>query len=493
MKSFHSFITEKKRNPGRPGGPGPSEAERAEAKGNTSKPNANPRRSSGPGARFRGPGSGLSVDDILRAARPKGSSAAIGPENAGVYFGSDKEAIEKAIELEKSARKGLEGAAEVDQSDAAAARQSGRTRRGKPVYDEPLVGRQRPRSRLERGFTIPTPGKPATRIPGGTGTYSGSLAKGTLKFSGDAKYRQELEKLGTKLADKVKRTSTSTTTATPTRVTSGDIDLGKVQSKSIKTSVPKVNVTTSQNIDLGKVATPAPKPSPTAIKVTNRASVDLPSTYRPKLRSGPQVKVSVPASLPKAAPVTRVAPQPAVAKPTTSNVKVKPQAPSNVRIKAQPKSVAGAAADDVMKQMGSHMRKGARIASRTAGAAGALYDIGSEFATLKKMGASNVKAATGSVVRAAGGALGGAIGAGLGAPAGPVGSIPGAIAGYTVGADTASRLFDRIAGAPDEKTTPEKIKKNTARLANDAKKTFGQFTSGLGKAYTGFVRPEYRR
>ena len=130
---------------------------------------------------------------------------------------------------------------------------------------------------------------------------------------------------------------------------------------------------------------------------------------------------------------------------------------------------------------------------RTAGAAGALYDIGSEFATLKKMGASNVKAATGSVVRAAGGALGGAIGAGLGAPAGPVGSIPGAIAGYTVGADTASRLFDRIAGAPDEKTTPEKIKKNTARLANDAKKTFGQFTSGLGKAYTGFVRPEYRR
>ena len=37
MKSFHSFITEKKRNrnPGRPGGPGPSEAERAAAKGNT--------------------------------------------------------------------------------------------------------------------------------------------------------------------------------------------------------------------------------------------------------------------------------------------------------------------------------------------------------------------------------------------------------------------------------------------------------------------------
>ena len=492
MKSFNSFITERRRNPGRPGSQEPSETERSRSKGNISKPTANPRRSSGPGARFRGPGSGLSVDDILNAARPKGAAAAVGPEDAGVYIGSDKEAIKKAIEAEKSARTGLVGGAEVDASDAAAARKKGRDLTGGRVKGDRQVGRQRPRSRLERGFTIPTPGKPATRIPGGTGTYSGSLAKGTLKFSGDAKYRQELEKLGIKLGDRVKRTSTSTTTATPTRVTSGDIDLGKVQSKSIKTSVPKVNVTTPQNIDLGKVATPAPKPSPTAISVTNRASVDLPSTYRPKLRSGPQVKVSVPASLPKATPVSRVAPQPAVAKSTTSNVKVKPQAPSNVRIKAQPKSVAGAA-DDVMKQMGSHMRKGARIASRTAGAAGALYDIGSEFATLKKMGASNVKAATGSVVRAAGGALGGAIGAGLGAPAGPVGSIPGAIAGYTVGADTASRLFDRIAGAPDEKTNPEKIKRNTARLANDAKKTFGQFTSGLGKAYTGFVRPEYRR
>ena len=476
MKSFYSFITERRRNPGRPGPSGPSETERAKSKAKTSRPTVNPRKP-------------LTIDQILRAGRPEGAAAAVGADEAGVYIGSDKEAIKQAIDQE---RVGQQATHPVDKAEA---KKRGKELTGGRVKGDRLVGRQRPRSRLERGFTIPTPGKPATRIPGGTGTYSGSLAKGTLKFSGDAKYRQELEKLGTKLGDKVKRTSTSTTTATPTRVTSGDIDLGKVQSKSIKTSVPKVNVTTSQNIDLGKVATPAPKPSPTAIKVTNRASVNLPSTYRPKLRSGPQVKVSVPASLPKAAPVTRVAPQPAVAKPTTSNVKVKPQAPSNVRIKAQPKSVAGAAgaADDVMRQMGSHMRKGARIVSRTAGAAGALYDIGSEFATLKKMGASNVKAATGSVVRAAGGALGGAIGAGLGAPAGPVGSIPGAIAGYTVGADTASRLFDRIAGAPDEKTTPEKIKRNTARLGSDAKKTFGQFTSGLGKAYTGFVRPEYRR
>lgn len=489
MKSFHSFITERRaKNFRTKGGEGGTQS--------TSNPPVNRRESR---ANMQDP------NRSQRGGRPnpvRGRRTPVNiPSKSGdlfTNFAADanvppEEQFQRLLDkAAKDARDERVGQQATHPVDAETSRESGRRRTGGRVKGDRLVGAQRPRSRFERGFTIPTPGKPATRIPGGTGTYSGSLAKGTLKFSGDAKYRQELEKLGIKLGDKVKRTSTSTTTTTPTRVTSGDIDLGKVQSKSIKTSVPKVNVTTSQNIDLGKVATPAPKPSPTAIKVTNRASVDLPTTYRPKLRSGSQVKVSVPASVPKAAPVTRVAPQPAVAKPTTSNVKFKPQAPSNVRIKDQPKSVAGAA-DDVMKQMGSHMRKGARIASRTAGAAGALYDIGSEFATLKKMGASNVKAATGSVVRAAGGALGGAIGAGLGAPAGPVGSIPGAIAGYTVGADTASRLFDRIAGAPDEKTTPEKIKKNTARLANDAKKTFSQFTSGLGKAYTGFVRPEYRR
>ena len=491
MKSFHSFITERRaKNFGTKGGEGGTQStsntpyNRRESRANMQDPNRSQRgRRPNP---VRGRRTPVNI--------PSKSGELITNFKADANVPPEEQfqrLLDKATKDASGERVGQQATHPVDRG---AAQQSGREKTGGTVKGDRPVGAQKPRSRFVKGqgFTIPTPGKPATRIPGGTGTYSGSLAKGTLKFSGDAKYRQELEKLGTKVADKVKRTSTSTTTATPTRVTSGDIDLGKVQSKSIKTSVPKVNVTTSQNIDLGKVATPAPKPSPTAIKVTNRASVDLPTTYRPKLRSGSQVKVSVPASVPKAAPVTRVAPQPAVAKPTTSNVKVKPQAPSNVRIKAQPKSVAGAA-DDVMKQMGSHMRKGARIASRTAGAAGAIYDIGSEFATLKKMGASNVKAATGSVVRAAGGALGGAIGAGLGAPAGPVGSIPGAIAGYTVGADTASRLFDRIAGAPDEKTTPEKIKRNTARLANDAKKTFGQFTSGLGKAYTGFVRPEYRR
>ena len=71
MKSFHSFITERRRNPGRPGGPGPSEAERVEAKGNTSKGSVNPSRT----PRFRGRARNFSIDDILRDAR-RGAAAA---------------------------------------------------------------------------------------------------------------------------------------------------------------------------------------------------------------------------------------------------------------------------------------------------------------------------------------------------------------------------------------------------------------------------------
>ena len=70
---------------------------------NTSKPDANPRRSSGPGFRFRGPGSGLSVDDILKAARPEGAAAAQ-VQMAGVYIGSDKDAIKQAIDQERVSR-----------------------------------------------------------------------------------------------------------------------------------------------------------------------------------------------------------------------------------------------------------------------------------------------------------------------------------------------------------------------------------------------------
>ena len=91
MKSFYSFITERKRNPGRPGSQGPSETERAKSKAKTSRPTVNPRKP-------------LTIDQILRAGRPEGAAAAVGADEAGVYIGSDKDAIKKAIDQERVSR-----------------------------------------------------------------------------------------------------------------------------------------------------------------------------------------------------------------------------------------------------------------------------------------------------------------------------------------------------------------------------------------------------
>ena len=262
MKSFYSFITERKRNPGRPGSQGPSETERAKSKAKTSRPTVNPRKP-------------LTIDQILRAGRPEGAAAAVGADEAGVYIGSDKDAIKKAIDQERVSRgfgiskdDAARYAGKPDTAQQAKVADDLRSKSASPTVrraasniigggsgsaGEELVGGETAKSGTGGSYRQRRPSEVKASAVSQGRKYSGSLAKGTLKFPGDAKYRQELEKLGIKLGDKVKRTSTSTTTATPTRVTSGDIDLGKVQSKSIKTSVPKVNVTTSQNIDLGRL------------------------------------------------------------------------------------------------------------------------------------------------------------------------------------------------------------------------------------------------
>ena len=104
--------------------------------------------------------------------------------------------LDKATKDASSERVGQQATHPVD---AETTRQSGRERTGGRVKGDRPVGAQKPRSRFVKGqgYTIPTKGKPATRIPGGTGTSSGSLSKGTLKFSGDAKYRRLLRRLTT--------------------------------------------------------------------------------------------------------------------------------------------------------------------------------------------------------------------------------------------------------------------------------------------------------
>tara|TARA_R100000805_G_C3623023_1_gene128545 strand:- start:2244 stop:3623 length:1380 start_codon:yes stop_codon:yes gene_type:complete len=431
MKSFHSFITEKKRNrnPGRPGGPGPSEAERAAAKGNTSKPNANPRRFSGPGARFRGPGSGLSVDDILTAVRPKGAAAAVGPEDAGVYIGSDKDAIKQAIDQERVGKQATHPV------DAETTRQSGREKTGGRVKGDRPVGAQKPRSRFVKGqgYTIPTKGKRATRVPGGTGTSSGSFSKGTLKFSGDAKYRRLLRRL--------------TTDVKPLPSGTGVRKEFKPEIKTEPTSKPRV----VRGADT--LAKPPKPPKPT--------------TYR-NLGIGPETAgrslniKGVRASNPVRAPRPQRYSNLGLGQERAGQRVV--NRPVEIRVKSQPKTqlpkppTSTSVADKVVQQMQDAAKKKSTARLKTLGRigkglgmVGAGLEAQGEYMRRKEdLGQDTTTAAKGAAARTGGGAAGafagGKLGAKLGSVLGPkgalVGGAAGSIYGYMVGADQATQAFD---------------------------------------------------
>ena len=108
--------------------------------------------------------------------------------------------LDKATKDASGERVGRQATHPVDAADA---RKSGKEKTGGRVKGDRPVGAQKPRSRFVKGqgYTIPTKGKPATRIPGGTGTKTGSLSKGTLKFSGDAEYKRLQGTKGVSQAD----------------------------------------------------------------------------------------------------------------------------------------------------------------------------------------------------------------------------------------------------------------------------------------------------
>ena len=446
MKSFHSFITEKKRNPGRPGGPGPSEVERAEAKGNTSKPSSNPRRSSGPGARFRGPGSGLSVDDILRAARPKGAAAAVGPEDAGVYIGSDKEAIKQAIDQERVGKQATHPV------DAETTRQSGREKTGGRVKGDRPVGAQKPRSRFVKGqgYTIPTKGRPATRILGGTGTKTGSLSKGTLTFSGDAKYRRLLRRL--------------TTDVKPLPSGTGVKKEFKPEIKTEPTSKPRVV----------KSADTLPKPP----------KPPKPTTYR-NLGIGPEtagrslnikgVRASAPVRAPRPQRYSNLglgqerAGQRVVNRPVEITIgnkrRLTSTGPQNIQFVGgerrglKPPTSSTAVADKVVQQMQDAAKKKSAARLKTLGRVGkglgmvgAGLEAQGEYMRRKDLGQDTATAVKGAATRTGGGSagafVGGKLGAKIGSVLGPkgalVGGAAGSIYGYMVGADKATQAFDNF-------------------------------------------------
>jgi len=105
----------------------------------------------------------------------------------------------------KGDRVGQQATHPVDASDA---RKSGADKRGGPAPNERQIGAQKPRSRFVKGqgYTIPTQGKPATRIPGASGGKpTGSLGAGTLSFPGDRSGAYDAAKV------KVKDTPASST------------------------------------------------------------------------------------------------------------------------------------------------------------------------------------------------------------------------------------------------------------------------------------------
>ena len=430
MKSFHSFITEKKRNR-RPGGPGPSEAERAEAKGNTSKPRSNPRRFSGPGARFRGPGSGLSVDDILRAARPKGAAAAVGPEDAGVYIGSDKEAIKQAIDQERVGKQATHPV------DAETTRQSGREKTGGRVKGDRPVGAQKPRSRFVKGqgYTIPTKGRPATRILGGTGTKTGSLSKGTLKFSGDAKYRRLLRRL--------------TTDVKPLPSGTGVRKEFKPEIKTEPTSKPRVV----------KSADTLPKP-PKPPKPTTYRNLGIgPETAGRSLDiKGVRASAPVRARRPQRYSNLGLGQERAGQRVVNRRVKIRVKPPTELL--KPPGTSSTAVADKVVQQMQDAAKKKSAARLKTLGRVGkglglvgAGLEAQGEYMRRKEdLGQDTTTAAKGAAARAGGGAAGafagGKLGAKLGSVLGPkgalVGGAAGSIYGYMVGADQATQAFDNV-------------------------------------------------
>ena len=431
MKSFHSFITERKaKNFGTKGGEGGTQStsntpfNRRESRANMQDPNRSQR--GGRPNPVRGRKTPVSIptksgDLITNFA----ADANVPPEE------QFQRLLDKATKDASGERVGQQATHPVD---AEASRESGRKRTGGRVKGDRPVGAQKPRSRFVKGqgYTIPTPGKPATRIPGGTGTSSGSLSKGTLKFSGDAKYRRLLRRL--------------TTDVKPLPSGTGVRKEIKPEIKTEPTSKPRVV----------KSADTLPKPP----------KPPKPTTYR-NLGIGPEtagrslnikgVRASAPVRAPRPQRYSNLglgqerAGQRVVNNPVEIRVKPPTQLP-------KPPTSSTTVADKVVQQMQDAAKKKSTTRLKTLGRVGkglgmvgAGLEAQGEYMRRKEdLGQDTETAVKGAAARTGGGSagafVGGKLGAKLGSVLGPkgalVGGAAGSIYGYMVGADKATQAFD---------------------------------------------------
>ena len=321
--------------------------------------------------------------------------------------------------------------------DAEATRQSGREKTGGRVKGDRPVGAQKPRSRFVKGqgYTIPTKGKPATRIPGGTGTSSGSLSKGTLKFSGDAKYRRLLRRL--------------TTDVKPLPSGTGVRKEFKPEIKTEPTSKPRVV----------KGADTLPKP-PKPPKPTTYRNLGLGPETAGRSLNVQRVRASNPVRAPRSQRYSNLGLGQERAGQRVVNRRVKIRLKPPTGLPKPPGTSSTAVADKVVQQMQDAAKKKSAARLKTLGRVGkglglvgAGLEAQGEYMRRKEdLGQDTTTAVKGAATRTGGGAAGafagGKLGAKLGSVLGPkgalVGGAAGSIYGYMVGADKATQAFDNI-------------------------------------------------
>jgi len=208
MKSFREFITEKKRGDyGRKGGQGGTRSTSS-----TPFQRGEDRARIQDTSKYQTPGRGqrptpLTADDIYQAARPVDANVDIG--KGQTWIGSSKRVIKKAKSADAAERAakgfgnvGGRTATPADKSDyIARQRDSGgrvsaeiegsAARGGADI--EKIAGTEKPPRTKPGSYVVEPPAKRAGRQPGASGTKpTGSLRAGTLKFPGDAKYKEML-------------------------------------------------------------------------------------------------------------------------------------------------------------------------------------------------------------------------------------------------------------------------------------------------------------
>ena len=302
-------------------------------------------------------------------------------------------------------------------------------------YDFPKdAGTEKPKRTKPGSYVVQNKGKRATRIPGGTGTKTGSLSKGTLKFSGDAKYKRMLRRLTTD----VKPLPPGTGVRKPKGVNQAEVSVKQQEfrdkhQRSQTISRKKFASGSSGRVSINKniqdLIDKIPEKSKTKVTGgTPRATDRVPSKRPAGTKTFAQFAKSGRTALQKQATIKALQTPP---KPKTT-------AQPKVKVTAPPKPKAPTKAAVAPKVSKLKIAKG--VAGGALSALGAVQSGYEGYSDAKKAGASDTRAWLRGAAKAAGGLIGGTLG-------GAGGGIVGGIAGYSIGSALADKTFTALAGA----------------------------------------------